>query len=203
MTSILPETTTAENKSASHVANFFKEHMLGQMLKKSNFTKQKGFACKDLLQFLVTLVFMGKNLWRYLDSDTGASPFKKDAVYRFLNNFKMSKSYLRLAKEFQGRSYDSMVASTAIVFIRYIMLALESRNGEDPRTIGGLFYSCCDELQDISLAEALQKLLSLLEKFLDEQLQLAEDEIRKLIDYLISNLPPFFKERLAVCCCES
>ena len=38
--------------------------------------------------------------------------------------FKMSKSYLRLAKEFQSRSYDSMMAHTAIVFIRYIMLSL-------------------------------------------------------------------------------
>jgi len=89
------------------------------------------------------------------------------------------------------------------VFIRYIMLALESRCGEDPRTIGNLFYYCCDELKDISLAEALQKLLSLPEQFLNERLQLAEEEIRKLIDYLISNLPSFFKERLAVCCCES
>jgi hypothetical protein len=117
--------------------------------------------------------------------------------------FKMSKSYLKLAKEFQGRSYDSMVASTAIVFIRYIMLSLESRNGEDLRTIGQLFYICCDELKDISLAEALQKLLTLLERFLGEQLQLAEQEIRRLIDYLIGNLPSFFKERLAICCCES
>lgn len=117
--------------------------------------------------------------------------------------FKMSKSYLKLAKEFQGRSYDSMVASTAIVFIRYIMLSLESRNGEDPRTIGQLFRICCDELKDISLAEVLQKLLTLLERFLGEQLQLAEQEIRRLIDYLIGNLPSFFKERLAICCCES
>jgi hypothetical protein len=117
--------------------------------------------------------------------------------------FKMSKSYLKLAKEFQGRSYDSMVASTAIVFIRYIMLSLESRNGEDPRTIGQLFYICCDELKDISLADALQKLLTLLEQFLGERLQLAEQEIRRLIDYLIGNLPSFFKERLAICCCES
>jgi len=461
VTSILSENVNAENKSASYVESFFKEHKIGQALKKANFAKQKGFSCKDLLQFLVTLVFSGKNLWRYLDTDTGAAPFKKDAIYRFLNDchynwrkfllflssqiirsrivpltdekrvnvfivddslfsrdrskavellarvfdhvsgryvrgfrmltlgwsdgntflplafsllssekdsnrlcgvndsldkrsngykarkeairkstdvlvdllksaraymvpasyvlfdswfafpslirkireqklhticmlksmpkvfyeyqgekltlnklysavrkkrgrakilasivvsigqlengeqvlarivfvrdrrtkkkwlallttdtelpdeelvriygkrwsievfFKMSKSYLRLAKEFQGRSYDSMVAHTAVVFIRYIMLSLESRNGEDPRTIGNLFYVCCDELKDISLAEVLQKLLSLLERFLDEQLQLAEDEIRRLIDYLISNLPSFFKERLAVCC---
>jgi hypothetical protein len=42
-----------------------------------------------------------------------------------------------------------------------------------------------------------------MEQFLEEQLQLAESEIRKLIDYLISNLPSFFKERLAVCCWSS
>ncbi|MCR6546734.1 hypothetical protein NVS47_14635 [Dehalobacterium formicoaceticum] len=84
-----------------------------------------------------------------------------------------------------------------------IMLALESRNGEDPRTIGNLFYICCDELQDISLVEALQRIFFLMEQFLQEQLQLAEAEIRKLIDFLISNLPSFFKERLAVSFCES
>jgi hypothetical protein len=42
-----------------------------------------------------------------------------------------------------------------------------------------------------------------MEQFLQEQMQLTEAEIRKLIDYLISNLPSFFKERLAVCYCES
>jgi len=41
------------------------------------------------------------------------------------------------------------------------------------------------------------------ELFLQERLQLAETEIRQLIDYLISSLPSFFKERLAVCYCES
>jgi len=117
--------------------------------------------------------------------------------------FKMAKSYLRLAKEFQGKSYDLMVAHTTIVFIRYIMLSLESRCGKDPRTIGNLFYVCCDELQDISLLESLQRLLILLEHALHDRLQLAEQEVRKLINYLISDLPLFFKERPAVCCCES
>jgi hypothetical protein len=79
------------------------------------------------------------------------------------------------------------------MFIRYIMLSLESRSGQDPRTTGNLFYVCCDELQDINLVDALQRIFSLMEKFLEEQLQLAEAEIRKLIDYLISNLPSFFK----------
>ncbi len=117
--------------------------------------------------------------------------------------FKMAKSYLRLAKEFQGRSYDSMVSHTSVVFIRYIILSLESRSGKDPRTIGNLFYVLCEELKDISLIESLQKILILLERTLQKQLFLTEKEIHKLIDYFISDLPPFFKERLAVCSCES
>ncbi|MCL6442614.1 MAG: hypothetical protein K6T83_03995 [Alicyclobacillus sp.] len=52
---------------------------------------------------------------------------------------KMTKSYLKLAKELQGRSYDFMVAHTTMVFTRYIMLAVLSREEADPRTLGKLF----------------------------------------------------------------
>jgi hypothetical protein len=67
---MLPENMTAENKPANAVGNFFKEHKIGKALRQSNFTKQKGFSCNDLLRFLVTLVFTGKNPFRYLQSDT-------------------------------------------------------------------------------------------------------------------------------------
>ncbi|WP_161496492.1 hypothetical protein [Clostridium thermosuccinogenes] len=43
----------------------------------------------------------------------------------------MYKTYLKLQKEFQGHSYDCMVIHTAIVFLRYFMLALESCNNKD------------------------------------------------------------------------
>ena len=76
---------TAENKPANAVGNFFKEQKIGQALRQSNFSKQKGFPCKDLLQFLVMLVFTGKNLFRYLQSDAENAPFQKDAIYRLLN----------------------------------------------------------------------------------------------------------------------
>ena len=54
--------------------------------------------------------------------------------------FKMNKSYLRLAKKFQGRSYDMMFAHTTIVFTRYIMLSLKVRSNKDSRTFGGMFF---------------------------------------------------------------
>ncbi len=74
----------------------------------------------------------------------------------------MCKSYLKLAKEFQGRSYDMMVAHATIVLSRYIMLAVENRNGIDLRSIGALFYYCCDELEDIRFLESIQLLIDIL-----------------------------------------
>ena len=117
--------------------------------------------------------------------------------------FKMSKSFLKLGKEFQGRSYDALVAHTTIVFCRYIMLAVEKRNNEDPRTLGNLFYYCCDELKDIQFSEALTLLLEILRESLRQFIYLTEKRVQEFIDYFISRLPAFFKERLKLSVCES
>jgi len=76
--------------------------------------------------------------------------------------FKMTKSYLQLAKEFQSRSYDALVAHTTIVFARYVMLELARRTTNDPRTLGTLFHARCDELRQTSFAEAIALLMNLL-----------------------------------------
>jgi hypothetical protein len=76
--------------------------------------------------------------------------------------FKITKSYLQLAKEIQSRSYDALVAHTTIVFTRYIMLALARRTTNDPRTLGTLFHARCDELRQTSFAEAIALLMNLL-----------------------------------------
>jgi len=117
--------------------------------------------------------------------------------------FKMTKSYLKLAKEFQGRSYDSMVAHTTIVFCRYIMLALESRSGRDPRTLGNLFYLCCDELQDISFSNALFLLFDLLKDSLRKHLLISGQKLEEFLNQFITSLPMFFKDRLLFSVCES
>lgn len=82
--------------------------------------------------------------------------------------FKITKSYLQLAKEFQSRSYDALVAHTTIVFARYIMLELSRRSTKDPRTLGTLFHAGCDELRQASFAEAFALLLSLLQQRLKD-----------------------------------
>ena len=117
--------------------------------------------------------------------------------------FKMSKSFLKLAREFQGRSYDSMVAHTTIVFCRYMMLSLESRNNQDPRTLGNLFYICCDEMQDISFTQAVLLILDLLKRSLIDLLFLTEQKVNEFLNHFCASLSVLFKKRLKISMCES
>jgi hypothetical protein len=112
--------------------------------------------------------------------------------------FKMNKSFLGLAKEFQGRSYDMMVGHTTIVFTRYIMLALEARQSKDGKAVGGLFYQCCDELEDIKFIQALQLLLKLFKQALYSCFALTEDKVNELLNYFTAHLPSFFKDKLGI-----
>jgi len=73
---------------------------------------------------------------------------------------KVLKSTLKLEKEFQLRSFDGIVAHAAMVLVRYIFLALESRESVDERSLGDLFWFTCDEMKDISFAEAYALLVS-------------------------------------------
>ena len=55
--------------------------------------------------------------------------------------FKICKSYLNLSRECNSLSYDAMTAHTAVVFTRYMILSLESRESNDNRSLGELFYT--------------------------------------------------------------
>ena len=113
--------------------------------------------------------------------------------------FKMCKSYLALSKEFQGRSYDMMTAHTTIVFLRYIMLAVEARNSKDHRTVGGLFYLICDELQDIRFSEAISILLQILRKTLGRSPVISEKMADELIASFFSSLLSHWRSKLQLC----
>ena len=117
--------------------------------------------------------------------------------------FKMNKSYLRLAKEFQGRSYDSMFAHTTIVFTRYIMLTLDVRKNEDEKTFGGMFFEYCDELKDLSHIEALFLIIDLFKKTLHDYSTLTEKKINELLDYFFELLPGYIKKSLMISNAES
>ena len=109
---------------------------------------------------------------------------------------KMAKSFLNLAKECQGRSYDALVAHIAVVCCRYIMLALAKRTNKDPRTLGSLFYACCEELQQATFAEALALVLVFLEQAMGAATEITRELIRSLVDRFLKELPPIYGARL-------
>jgi hypothetical protein len=110
--------------------------------------------------------------------------------------FKVCKSYLNLAKEFQGISYDSITAHTAVVMTRYIMLAVDKRQNEDPRSMGELFFLCYDEMADHSFADVMAFILRCFHEMLQECLFLDDSEVRIMIASFIDRLSAHFKEFL-------
>ena len=112
--------------------------------------------------------------------------------------FKVCKSYLRLSKECRSLSYDAMTAHTAVVFARYMMLAVEERSRADVRYLGELFLLLSDELADITWINAFHMLLNLFLNTISDKLSLTEKALNELMDAFISAIPPDLKQRLKV-----
>ncbi len=83
------------------------------------------------------------------------------------------------------------------------MLAVEKRRSEDILTIGGLFYYCCNEVQDMKFIEALMLLIEILREGLRRLFNLSENKIEEFISNFIASLPLFIKGKLKVSMCES
>ena len=71
------------------------------------------------------------------------------------------------------------------------MLAVENRNNTDLRTVGALFYHCCDELQDIQFIEAIQLIIDMLKNAFATKLMISKEQISEFIDYFINAYPYF------------
>lgn len=113
--------------------------------------------------------------------------------------FKVCKSYLKLSKECRSISYDAMTAHVAIVFSRYMMLALKERRNIDSRSIGDLFYLTIDELQDIRYFDALILLLKMLFDYAKGRTFFMDNELDYLLDIFIEKLPDFWSICLKRC----
>ena len=110
--------------------------------------------------------------------------------------FKVCKSYLNLSKECRSLSYDAMSAHTAVVFTRYMMLSLESRESKDERSLGELFLYISDEMSDITWIQAFQMLLQMFRTMLSDTVELSEEKIDELVDAFINAIPVMLRSRL-------
>ena len=112
--------------------------------------------------------------------------------------FKVCKSYLHLSKECRSMSYDAMTAHTAVVFTRYMMLSIENRESQDERSLGELFLYFSDEMSDITWIQAFQLLLQMFRTLLADNINIAEEEIAKLVDTFMDAIPTLLRSKLQV-----
>lgn len=101
-----------------------------------------------------------------------------------------------LSKESNSLSYDAMTAHTAVVFTRYMMLSLESRESNDNRSLGELFLYFSDEMSDITWIQAFQMLLQMFQTILKDNTELSEDKISELVDAFMDTIPAILKTQL-------
>ena len=107
--------------------------------------------------------------------------------------FKTCKSYLKLLTECHSLSYDALTAHTVIVFVRYMLLALEQRTATDERTLGDLFLLMVDELKDITFSLSIQLLLSVLLECVGDVFHPTEKQISLLTEKFFSCLPQRYR----------
>lgn len=110
--------------------------------------------------------------------------------------FKVCKSYLNLSKECNSLSYDAITAHTAVVFTRYMMLSLESRESNDSRSLGEIFLYFTDEMSDITWIQAFQMLLQMFQNILVDELELSEEKLDQLVDAFMNAIPTVLKSKL-------
>jgi hypothetical protein len=106
--------------------------------------------------------------------------------------FKVIKSHLRLAKEIQAKSYDALISHTTIVFTRYLVLACQQRQAVDERTLDGIFRECIQELKDLTLVEAINRLIAFVQEKLSQQWEVGEKLLTQLIDDLMDAAATLF-----------
>ena len=110
--------------------------------------------------------------------------------------FKTCKSMLNLIGECHSLSYDALTAHVAIVFTRYMLLAMEQRQNEDQRTLGELFFFLVDEMADITFNRSLGILMDALMASLQEILKLSDEQLTAFATDFEARLPEYLRNAL-------
>ena len=84
----------------------------------------------------------------------------------------------------------------AIVFTRYMLLAMEQRQNEYQRTLGELFFFLVDEMADITFSRSLYILMDALMASLQEILKLSEEQLAAFSTDFEARLPEYLQNAL-------
>ena len=110
--------------------------------------------------------------------------------------FKTCKSNLNLIGECHSLSYDALTAHTAIVFVRYMILALDQRQNTDQRTLGEIFFFLVDEMTDITFAKSMILIVEAMLASLQSLFKLSDSQLEGLVDDFESRLPEYLRKAL-------
>ena len=110
--------------------------------------------------------------------------------------FKTCKSYLQLITECHSLSYDALTAHVAIVFTRYLMIAIEQRRCEDNRTLGEIFFFFTDELADITFGESFQIIINAMIDSVCAIFQPTEEQLSMFIEMFVGRLPDYIRNSI-------
>ncbi len=116
---------------------------------------------------------------------------------------KFAKSYLKLGTEFQGRSFDLLISYTTIVFPRYLVMEWERRYANNDRTLGSLFFLFFDEVRDLDLKTALQRLTVFFFELAEAKTKPDKSAVFRQLQQWISSLPSYIKGLFTQLSCES
>ena len=105
--------------------------------------------------------------------------------------FKTCKTYLKLVTECHSLSYDALTAHVAIVFTRYLMIAMEQRRNEDDRTLGEIFFFFTDELADITFGESFQIIINAMIDSVCAIFQPTEEQLALFIEMFVGRLSDY------------
>ena len=110
--------------------------------------------------------------------------------------FKVCKQYLKFTRENNSTSFDALMSHLAIVFVRYIMLAVYERSNNDERSLGELFYMFVSEAEEITFSNALNLIYTALLESVAELFTLTEEQRTLLVERFMSKLPEWLKRAL-------
>ena len=119
-----------------------------------------------------------------------------DPIMITMSAIATNASYLNLSRECNSLSYDAMTAHTAVVFTRYMILSLESRESNDNRSMGELFLYFSDEMSDITWIQAFQMLLQMFRTLLSDNTELSDKKNNELANAFMDTLPALLKTKL-------
>ena len=110
--------------------------------------------------------------------------------------FKTCKSYLKLVTKCHSLSYDALTAHVAIVFTRYLMIAIEQRRCEDDRTLGEIFFFFTDELEDITFGESFQIIMTAMIDSVCAVFWPTEEQLEMFIRMFVGHFPEYIRNSL-------